>query len=136
MAFIFFDHEEIGLFGSRLFRKKHKGLSKNKLLINFDCVSDGDHFLFASTAAAASYDTLFQESFLPEGEKAVTFDRLEKVYYPSDHANFDVALAVTALKKKHGIYYMNRIHTNKDTAFDSVNIAFLCDGIQKLLTKL
>lgn len=133
-AFIFFDHEEVGLLGSRFFRKKHKALALNKLLVNFDCVSDGDHFLFAATnPAIASYETIFREAFVPKGEKTVMFDRLEKVYYPSDHANFEVALAATALKKKKGIYYMNRIHTKKDTVLDPENIAFLRDSIEKLI---
>lgn len=136
-AFIFFDHEEVGLLGSYFFRKKHKQITQEKLLINFDCVSDGDNFFLAATdAAIESYDTAFREAFLPEGNKAVMFDRLEKVYYPSDHSGFHVALAATALKKKGKIYYMNRIHTNRDTVFDPANISLLCNSVQRLLTKL
>ena len=42
-AFVFFDNEENGLLGSSFFRKLHKkdGLGK-KLMLNFDCVSDGE----------------------------------------------------------------------------------------------
>jgi len=35
VAFVFFDNEENGLLGSSFFRKRHKKLLKNKLLINF-----------------------------------------------------------------------------------------------------
>ena len=45
-AFIFFDREENGLLGSGWFASKHKKTMKDKLLVNFDCVSDGDDFLF------------------------------------------------------------------------------------------
>lgn len=137
VAFIFFDHEEAGLLGSRLFRKRYKTLSREKLLINFDCVSDGDHFLFAFThPAATAYEDLLRDSLPASEEKSVVFEQLEKVYYPSDHANFDVAIAATALKKKKNIYYMNRIHTSKDTVMEEANIAFLCDGIRAFVTKL
>jgi hypothetical protein len=45
-AFVLFDLEESGLFGSSAFYSKHKKAMQDKLLINFDCVSDGDHLLF------------------------------------------------------------------------------------------
>ena len=38
LCFVFFDHEESGLFGSASFKSKHKKQMKDKLLVNFDCV--------------------------------------------------------------------------------------------------
>lgn len=62
------------------------------------------------------------------------FEPLEKVYYPSDHAGFHTALAVAALKQKPCIgYYMDRIHTNKDTVFDEANIQLLCKSIHTMM---
>ena len=52
VAFVFFDNEEIGLMGSSAFKKRYRSEMANKLLINFDCVSDGDHFLFVSKKKA------------------------------------------------------------------------------------
>ena len=40
VCFVFFDNEELGLFGSAAFAKKHKSVKKNKLILNFDCVSE------------------------------------------------------------------------------------------------
>ena len=45
-AFVFFDNEEKGLFGSSGFYRKHRKHMQAELLVNFDCVSDGDHMLF------------------------------------------------------------------------------------------
>ncbi|MBO5868040.1 MAG: M28 family peptidase, partial [Oscillospiraceae bacterium] len=133
-AFIFFDQEEVGLLGSSLFRKQHKKICKEKLLINLDCVSDGDHFMLATTRQAREvYEVQLQEAFQPKGSKTVMFEQLESVYYPSDHARFDVALAITALKKKKNVYYMDRIHTGKDTVMDEDNIAFLAESLQRFL---
>lgn len=138
VAFVLFDHEETGLIGSYLFKKRYKSIMQDKLLINFDCVSDGDYLLLAATKAATdTYGHLFEECFRSTGTKTVMIERLEKVYYPSDQAGFNTALAVAAMKHKPIIgYYMDRIHTNKDTVFDETNIKFLCDSVQKLAEKL
>lgn len=134
-AFVFFDHEETGLIGSAFFRKKYKAVMKDKLLVNFDCVSDGDFLLFAATKEAKqTYGENFRQAFSSSRTKTVMLDSLEKVYYPSDHSGFPVALAAAALKydRKLG-YYMDRIHTSRDTVFDETNIDFLCDSVHTLL---
>lgn len=52
VLFVFFDNEENGLLGSAFFRKLHKIELKDKLILNFDCVSDGDHILLVLNKAA------------------------------------------------------------------------------------
>ena len=42
---IYFDNEEKGLFGSSFFYSKHKKQIKDKMLINFDCVGDGENIV-------------------------------------------------------------------------------------------
>ena len=135
VCFVFFDHEETGLIGSYAFRRKYKSAIKEKLLINFDCVSDGDHLLLAATKAAnAAYEQQFKDAFIGDETKTVLLEQLEKVYYPSDHSGFPVALAAAALKKTKFIgYYMDRIHTHRDTQFDEANIDLLCSGVQRFL---
>ena len=55
-------------------------------------------------------------------------ENLKKVYYPSDQAGFPVAIAVASLKyKKPFGYYMDKIHTKHDTAFEEDNIAYLTE---------
>ena len=49
ICFVFFDHEESGLVGSKQFFKTHKATMKNIPVINFDCVSDGDHILLVQS---------------------------------------------------------------------------------------
>ena len=49
--------------------------------------------------------------------------------YPSDNANFKKGAGVCALKHKKVVgYYMDRIHTGRDTVLDEANIALLRDG--------
>lgn len=137
-AFVFFDHEETGLIGSSLFRSKYKKQMKNKLLINFDCVSDGDHILIcANKAARKDFGPVLKEVFQPTDNKAILFTKAEKTYYPSDQLGFKKSVAVAALKRKRFIgYYMDKIHTHKDTVFDKQNIKLLCTGILAFLKEL
>lgn len=94
-AFVFFDHEETGLIGSSLFRSKYKKIMRSKLLINFDCVSDGDHILVsANKAARIGFADTLKASFLPTEEKSILFTKAEKTYYPSDHIGFSQSVAI------------------------------------------
>ena len=127
VCFVFFDNEEKGIIGSAQFRKKHKRFIRNKLLINFDCVSDGDNFLLGiSKKANQKYRVAITRAFTSTEDKNVMLENLRKVYYPSDQAGFPVAIAVASLKRSKLFgYYMDKIHTNRDTAFDERNTQFL-----------
>ena len=138
VAFVFFDHEETGLIGSSFFRSKYKQQMASKLLINFDCVSDGNHFLVcANKSARTQYGDLLKQSFIPTEEKSILFTNSETTYYPSDQAGFKTAVAIAALKHSKILgYYMDRIHTSADTIFDRNNISHLCKCVLNLLKSL
>ncbi len=135
-AFIFFDLEEAGLFGSSGYYEKHKKEVSDKLLINFDCVSDGKTMLFALKKKAAAYADKLETAY-PKNE---TFDVLVMslgVFYPSDQASYPLGVGVAALKKtRGGLLYMDRIHTKKDTEYQEENIKFLVDGSVRLTRAL
>lgn len=134
VCFVFFDNEEKGMLGSAAFTKKYPAVKKETLVLNFDCVSDGDFIQFFPTKAlkkdAAALQAL-EEAFLGEGDKQVEVVR-EAGFYPSDNMSFCRACGVCALKKKGSIYYMDRIHTARDTVFDENNIVLLKDGCLRL----
>ena len=131
-AFVFFDCEETGLVGSSAFAKKHKE-AHLKPLVNFDCVSDGNHILFAMRKDAVTYASMLKEAF-PENESCKVEILSKGVFYPSDQAKFKKGIGVAALKKsKHGgILYMDRIHTKRDTVYREENIDFLTKGAIRL----
>lgn len=135
VALVFFDNEESGLFGSRLFKKKYQKLMRRKLLVNFDCVSDGDNILIAVSKTARNRWDL-EKHFAPNNLKKLLLEKAEKVFYPSDQLGFPNTVAVAALKhsKLFG-YYMDRIHTARDTQFDETNIEYLCSGMQSLIAQ-
>ena len=129
VCLVFFDNEEQGLLGSAQFRKCYKKSIKETLMINFDCVSDGDTFLFGiSKAANQKYHVALSRAYASTAEKQVLLENLKKIYYPSDQAGFPMAVAVAALKfRKPFGYYMDRIHTKRDTVFQEENIAYLAE---------
>ena len=138
VCFVFFDNEEQGLIGSGQFRRKYKKAIRDKLLINFDCVSDGDHFLLGITKKAnQKYRVSIARAFTSTEKKNVMLENLKKVYYPSDQAGFPVAIAVASLKYKKPVgYYMDRIHTKRDTVFEEENIVYLTQRTVQLIENI
>ena len=140
VALVFFDNEERGLFGSSTLAKKYKTVRKNTLVVNFDCVSDGDSIQFfpSKVLKKKGQDTLaaLESAFLPVGEKSVEVVR-SFGFYPSDQAKFKKGVGVCALKKSRVFgWYMDRIHTKKDTVLMEENIHLLCDGAVRLAENL
>ena len=136
-AFIFFDLEEMGLIGSSSYYSKNKAAMRNKLIVNFDCVSDGKNILFVLSKKAVCYEEALRAAFVQNDVYAPEFCS-RGVFYPSDQASFPYGVGVAALKKseKHGILYMNKIHTANDTVYDEENITYLSDGAVKLASEL
>lgn len=134
-AFVFFDHEETGLFGSAFFASKHRQAMKNRLLINFDCVSDGDHILFVQSGRAKKLagETLIQ-AFPSSSDKQSHIEGPLGAFYPSDQMQFRCGVGVAALKKAPLVgLYLSRIHTAKDTVCDERNFSYLVEGTRRFL---
>ncbi len=135
VCFVWFDNEERGLLGSSAFAAKHRSAKKNALVVNFDCVSDGDliHFFPGKRVKKTEVMDVLADSYLSAGEKTV-----EVVsgfgFYPSDQAQFRYGVGVCALKKSPIFgYYMDRIHTKRDTVLEEDNIALLRSGTVRLI---
>ena len=133
-AFVLFDLEEAGLIGSSSFAKKHRKEIKDTLLINFDCISDGDNMLFALNRKAKGYKDKIEQAYIADGKYTVDV-ACKGVFYPSDQMNVPLGVGVAALKKSKrlGVLYMDRIHTKKDTVYNEENIEFLVKGSVRLV---
>lgn len=127
-ALVLFDNEELGLFGSAFFHRKHRRQMANKLLVNLDCVSDGTHWMLCAKKAArqnpryAILAQAFEKNAQAAGKTPVCCAAAWTVY-PSDQMQFPQGVAVCALKKAPLIgLYMDRIHTPFDTVYDPVHL--------------
>lgn len=73
VCFVFFDQEELGLIGSKAFEKKYEIDNSKTLLINFDCVGDGDTVYFI-TGENCKEDKKFNEKkFVKEKQNLITY---------------------------------------------------------------
>ncbi len=136
VCFVFFDNEEKGLLGSMSFQQAYgKALGKSgALVLNFDCVSDGDYILFFPKSRVRRDSTKMAalSAFQGEGEKRIVMGK-RLSFYPSDQSNFRYGVGVAAFRRKKFVgYYLGRIHTGRDTVFDEKNIQVLCAGALRL----
>lgn len=134
-AFVFFDHEESGLFGSAFFASKHKKALKDKLVINFDCVSDGDELLFVQSGRAKRRaGGALAEAFSGAADKHAILTGPLGAFYPSDQVNFPCGVGVAAMQRAPLLgLYMSRIHTARDTVCDERNFSYLVEGARRFL---
>ncbi len=133
VAFILFDNEEKGMQGSAAYAKEHKRTKANTLIVNLDCVSDGDTLLFVPSKKAkdgdfCEYLAKNAASVFSEYGKEAKIAGPRGVVYPSDQTQFKNSVGIAALKtSKHRMIglYMDKIHTKHDTVYDERNISAL-----------
>ena len=129
VCFVLFDLEEAGLLGSADYRKKHKKATDTQIVLNMDCVGDGDHLkIFPNRKLRKDKKKLtsLYKACGYFGKKSLLVHEKGPFVYPSDQANFPYGAAIAALNKRKGIgYYYSRIHTPKDTVLDETNINIL-----------
>ena len=139
VCFVWFDNEEKGLFGSAAFAKAHPRAKKEALVLNFDCVGDGPHIHFfpgKKVKRDRRVMAQLQNCWQPEGDRTVTVVEGFGLY-PSDQRAFGGGVGVCALKhSKIFGYYMDRIHTGRDTVLQEENIHLLCRGALALTDQL
>lgn len=137
ISFVLFDNEELGLLGSAAFAKEYKEYIKNKLIINFDCVSDANDIFFFPTKQIKNDQSKHEVIIKTFASTNYINVHMNKGFgfYPSDNFNFKYAYGVCSLKK--GLfYYLDRIHTSRDIIFNEENIELLSDGVCKLVNTI
>ena len=137
VCFVLFDLEEAGLIGSAAYRKAHKAESENQIILNLDCVGDGDHIIFFPTKKAKKNEKLMQEIHRIGGwfdKKQILLKKEGFSIYPSDQRHFPVGVGIAAFHKKKRIgYYMAKIHTKKDTVLEITNVNLLRSALTTLI---
>lgn len=132
VAFVLFDNEETGLWGSQAFIKAHPQAAR-RFLLNLDCVGDGDTLLYTGMPRglrmpqAVRLQKAMETVALRYGMRTAT-GAFPKWLYPSDQMLFPRGTALAALKGKK-LLYLNRIHTPRDTVLEERNILCLAEII-------
>lgn len=137
VCFVLFDLEEAGLIGSASYYKKHKKAAQNQLVLNLDCVGDGDHLMMFPTKTLKK-DRMKLTSLYKAcgyfGKKSLLVHEKGFSYYPSDQKHFPYGVGICALNKKKKTLYLSRIHTPKDTVLDETNVNILRAAISSFIT--
>lgn len=138
---IYFDNEEKGLFGSMHFAEKHKDAAKNTLMINLDCVGDGETIVSLAKKEAMSHvlypvfaETMEQNSAYFDG--SIQCRKMLPMMFPSDQSNFKKGIGVCALNKSPLGMYCARIHTPKDTVCREENVKVLAEAMTEFVEKV
>jgi len=138
VCFVLFDLEEAGLIGSASYRKAHKKQTDEQIILNLDCVGDGDHIIFFPTKKAKNNPELMRKIQRVGGwfgQKHIQLKDKGFYTYPSDQKNFPVGFGVAAFKKKKLIgYYCDRIHTKRDVNLEETNINLLRAALSTVIS--
>ena len=138
---VYFDNEEKGLFGSSFFYKKHRKQIKDKILINFDCVGDGEHIVTMADRKCrkdAKYQLFVDALTQEEANADVRYlcRKMKFMMFPSDQMNFKKGIGVCSLKKSPIGLYVARIHTYFDTKCREENVEYLTKAMKLFVEKL
>ncbi len=138
VCFVFFDCGAQANQGARAFRRRYP-VTKEKSILNLDCVGQGDEILFLpskysrwNTELLDFINESFAELEMPAG-KAVFLKTDGLVYYPSDNRKFRYSTAVCAVKKVSG--FGRCIAPRSSGAADEKNISILSAGLVKLVMR-
>ena len=129
VCFVLFDLEEAGLVGSASYRKAHKTETENQIILNLDCVGDGDEIVFFPTKKMRKDGKKLEwlyKAIGRYGDKSIDVREKGFATYPSDQKHFPYGVGIAALRRKKWIgLYMNRIHTKRDIILEESNVNIL-----------
>ncbi len=136
VCFVLFDLEEAGLIGSSSYRSAHKKETNRQVVLNLDCVGDGDHILLIPTKKLKKDTAKLAPIYKCcgyFGPKSVLVRDKGFSVYPSDQANFPYGVGIAAFHKGKFGLYLSRIHTPKDTVLEETNVNILRAAITTLI---
>ena len=132
-AFILFDNEEKGKKGSKAFAAAHPDIKADTLIINMDCVGNGDTFIAGASDPAIADRRYPKLRAALENAGGKVFPAA-KASMNSDHKSFDKSVGIAACLYKNGVgFYTPRIHTGRDTVASPENIERLTDALREFM---
>lgn len=137
VCFVLFDLEEMGLVGSSAYRKMHKKETNDQIILNLDCVGEGDDILiFPTNKLKKNADRMnwLEKATGTFGEKNISVRKKGFSFYPSDQKNFPSGVGIAALRRNKFCLYLSRIHTRRDTILEETNVNILRAALTTLVS--
>lgn len=140
VCFVLFDIEEGGLLGSAAYRSKHRKETNSQVVLNLDCVGEGDEILLFPTGKLRKNHAAMERIMAlctVCGSKSITLRNKGFAVYPSDQANFPLGIGIAAFcRSKWAGLYLGKIHTKRDINLDEKNVALLRDFLTSAIREL
>ena len=137
VCFVLFDLEEAGLIGSASYRKTHKKETDRQVVLNLDCVGDGNEIILFPMKALKNNSVKMKQlqSIAGKyGRKSISVRKKGFAYYPSDQKHFPYGVGIAAFRRAKGIgLYCSRIHTWQDTILEQTNVNILRAALTSLI---
>ncbi len=137
VCFVLFDLEEAGLIGSSSYRKAHKAVTNHQIVLNLDCVGDGDEILLfpmKKIKKDAHKMAALRKICGTYGEKSLAVREKGFSYYPSDQKQFPYGVGIAAFNRAKVVgLYCGRIHTWRDTVLEPTNVHLLQAALVSLI---
>lgn len=136
VCFVLFDLEEAGLLGSASYRKAHKKATDSQVILNLDCVGDGDEIVMFPTKKLKKSEMMGKLDAIcgQFGEKSISLHKKGFAFCPSDQSRFPHGVGIMAFHRRKGTgLYCSRIHTNRDTILEEKNVSILTEALMALL---
>lgn len=137
-CFVLFDLEEAGLLGSAAYRKAHPKATDRQIVLNLDCVGEGDELLFFPTKKLLKNKGKIAPLYAVcgyFGQKSLLVKDKGFAIYPSDQMTFPYGVGIAALCRRKKTLYLSRIHTPRDTCLDETNVNILRAALITYLTR-
>ena len=138
VCFVLFDLEEAGLVGSSAYRKSHRMATDRQIVLNLDCVGDGDHIvLFPNRKVLKDKNKLASVEQLVRTDNGKTIQLHKKgfAYCPSDHKHFPYGIGIMAFHRAKLLgLYCDRIHTWRDKVLQTENVCILRAALIEMFT--
>ena len=138
-AFILFDNEEKGKKGSKAYAKAHGELKESKLVVNMDCVGNGEHFIIGASKKAKTQDLypLFESVWRDAPPFLCSVHDAGSIAMNSDQKSFQCGIGICACRDYKGIGLCTpRIHTKYDTVASYGNIQYLTDTLVRFVQRI
>ncbi len=141
-AFILFDHQETGSRGAKSYGAQHVEVQTMKLLVDLNCVGDGDTFVISAPKMAqdkpqyAAVRESLEENAMASGVSTQFFGRAG-VQGAGDYRRFVCGVGVSAYHHSAGVGLITgRIHTSRDTVCRQENLDYLAKSLADAAQKM
>ena len=134
VCFVFLDNGAKDALGAEGYRKRY---GKKQLVINLDCVGDGEQVIVMPSPRCKTEDHLLrslQKAFSPSDGMQVHLMKDGHLRYRSDHVGFPRHVAICTCRKTKLLgYYIPNLHSSLDRELSDRNVSYMVKTLSRFL---